>query len=302
MKPTLLILAAGMASRYGSMKQTQSFGPSGETIMDYSIYDAIRAGFGKVVFIIRKDFADDFKAIFEPKLKGKIVTEYVYQEKDAFLPTGVTISADRTKPWGTGHAVLCAKDVIQEPFAVINADDFYGKDSFIKAAQFMQNESGKNKYSLIGYQLSKTLSENGTVSRGVCEVSKEGNLVSIHERTKIYKDENNKIQYEDNDGSKHEVPFDSSVSMNFWCFHPTIFPVTEKLFHDFVKDNYTNIKSEFFIPLLAEDFLENRSGTIKVIPTSAQWFGVTYKEDAPTVQESIDKLVKAGEYPKSLWT
>lgn len=301
MKPTLLILAAGMASRYGSMKQTQSFGPSGETIMDYSIYDAIRAGFGKVVFIIRKDFADDFKAIFEPKLKGKIATEYVYQEKDAFLPTDVIIPADRTKPWGTGHAVLCAKDAIHEPFAVINADDFYGKDSFIKAAQFMQNESGKNKYSLIGYQLSKTLSENGTVSRGVCEVSKEGNLVSIHERTKIYKDENNKILYEDNDEKKHEVPFDSSVSMNFWCFHPTVFPVTEKLFHDFVKENYANIKSEFFIPLLAEDFIENQNGIIKVIPTSAQWFGVTYKEDAPTVQASLDKLVAEGEYPKSLW-
>jgi len=301
MKPTLLILAAGMASRYGSMKQTQSFGPSGETIMDYSIYDAIRAGFGKVVFIIRKDFAEDFKAIFEPKLKGKIATEYVYQEKDAFLPSGIEIPEDRTKPWGTGHAVLCAKDVIHEPFAVINADDFYGKDSFVKAAQFMQNESGKNNYSLIGYQLSKTLSENGTVSRGVCEVSKEGNLVSIHERTKIYKDENNKILYEEND-TKYEVPFDSSVSMNFWCFHPTIFSVTEKLFHDFVKENYTNIKSEFFIPLLAEDFIENQKGTIKVIPTSAQWFGVTYKEDAPTVQASINKLVAEGEYPKSLWT
>jgi choline kinase len=301
MKPTLLILAAGMASRYGSMKQTQSFGPSGETIMDYSIYDAIRAGFGKVVFIIRKDFADDFKAIFEPKLKGKIATEYVYQEKDAFLPTDVTIPADRTKPWGTGHAVLCAKDVIHEPFAVINADDFYGKDSFIKAAQFMQNEAGTNKWSLIGYQLSKTLSENGTVSRGVCEVSKEGNLVSIHERTKIYKDENNKILYEDNDGNKHEVSFDSSVSMNFWCFHPTVFAETEKMFHDFVKENYTNIKSEFFIPLLAEDFIENQNGVIKVIPTTAQWFGVTYKEDAPTVQASLDKLVASGEYPKSLW-
>jgi UTP-glucose-1-phosphate uridylyltransferase len=301
MKPTLLILAAGMASRYGSMKQTQSFGPSGETIMDYSIYDAIRAGFGKVVFIIRKDFAEDFKTIFEPKLKGKIDTEYVYQEKDAFLPRGIIIPEDRTKPWGTGHAVLCAKDVIHEPFAVINADDFYGKDSFIKASQFMKQESGQNNYSLIGYQLSKTLSENGTVSRGVCEVSKEGNLVSIHERTKIYKDDNNKILYEEND-VKYEVPFDSSVSMNFWCFHPTIFSVTEKLFHDFVKENYTNIKSEFFIPLLAEDFIENQKGTIKVIPTSAQWFGVTYKEDAPTVQASINELVTEGEYPKSLWT
>ncbi|HMG81554.1 MAG TPA: sugar phosphate nucleotidyltransferase [Ferruginibacter sp.] len=301
MKPTLLILAAGMASRYGSMKQTQSFGPSGETIMDYSIYDAIRAGFGKVVFIIRRDFADDFKASFEPKLKGKIATEYVYQDKDAFIPNYVSIPEDRTKPWGTGHAVLCAKDVIHEPFAVINADDFYGKDSFVKAAQFMQNESGTNKYSLIGYQLSKTLSENGTVSRGVCEVSKDGNLVSIHERTKIYKDENNKILYEDSEGKKHEVPFDSSVSMNFWCFHPTVFPVTEKLFHEFVKKNHTDLKSEFFIPLLAEDFIENQNGVIKVIPTTAQWFGVTYKEDAPTVQASLDKLVAAGEYPKSLW-
>jgi NDP-sugar pyrophosphorylase family protein len=300
MQPTLLILAAGMASRYGSMKQTQSFGPSGETIMDYSIYDAIRAGFGKVVFIIREDFAEDFKATFEPKLKGKIATEYVYQAKDAFLPAGVPIPAERTKPWGTGHAVLCAKDVIKEPFAVINADDFYGRDSFLKAAHFMQNESGKNKYALIGYQLAKTLSENGTVSRGVCEVSPSGDLVSIHERTKIYKDESGKILYEDND-VKYEVPFDSSVSMNFWCFHPTVFPVTEKLFQDFVKENYTNLKSEFFIPLLAEDFIENQSGTIKVIPTSSQWFGVTYKEDAPTVQASIDKLVESGNYPASLW-
>ncbi|HTB51441.1 MAG TPA: NTP transferase domain-containing protein [Ferruginibacter sp.] len=300
MKPTLLILAAGMASRYGSMKQTESFGPSGETIMDYSIYDAVRAGFGKVVFIIRKDFAEDFKAIFEPKLRGKITTEYVYQEKDAYLPGGVTIPADRTKPWGTGHAILCAMNAIKEPFAVINADDFYGRDSFVKAVQFLQNESGKNKYALIGYQLSKTLSENGTVSRGVCEVSKEGNLVSIHERTKIYKDDNGKILYEDNE-VKYEVPYDSSVSMNFWCFHPTIFPVTEKLFHDFVRENYTNIKSEFFIPLLAEDFIENQNGTIKVIPTSSQWFGVTYKEDAPGVRASVEKLVAEGEYPKSLW-
>ena len=298
MQPTLLILAAGMASRYGSMKQIQSFGPSGETIMDYSIYDAIRAGFGKVVFIIRKDFADDFKEIFEPKLKGKIATEYVYQEMDAFLPD-VTVPAERTKPWGTAHAVLCAKDAIKEPFAVINADDFYGKDSFEKAVTFLNNECNEHTYSIIGYELAKTLSEHGTVSRGVCEVDENNNLVSIKERTKIYK-EGDKIVYEEND-TKYEVPFDSSVSMNFWCFPPTMFAATEKQFHEFVKANYADIKAEFFIPILGDYFVQNQHGTIKVIPTSAQWFGVTYKEDAPIVKASVEKLVADGEYPSSLW-
>ena len=298
MQPTLLILAAGMASRYGSMKQTQGFGPSGETIMDYSIYDAIRAGFGKVVFIIRKDFAEDFKAIFEPKLKGKIATAYVYQEKDAYLPN-IEVPADRTKPWGTGHAVLCAKDAVQGPFAVINADDFYGRDAFVKAADFMNNDCYEKLASIIGYQLSKTLSEHGTVSRGVCQVDAENNLVSINERTKIYRN-GDKIIYEENE-QPFEVPFDSSVSMNFWCFHPAIFSKMEAQFHEFVKDNISNIKSEFFIPIIAEDFIKNRGGHIKVIPTSAQWFGVTYKEDAPSVKASVDALVASGEYPASLW-
>jgi NDP-sugar pyrophosphorylase family protein len=299
MKPTLLILAAGMASRYGSMKQTQSFGPAGETIMDYSIYDAIRAGFGKVVFIIRKDFADDFKAVFEPKLKGKIATEYVYQQMDSYLPEGIDVPEGRTKPWGTAHAVLCAMDAIKEPFAVINADDFYGKDAFKKAANFLQKECDEKTYSIIGYVLAKTLSENGTVSRGVCKVDANNNLISINERTKIYK-EGDKIVYEENE-VKHEVPFDSSVSMNFWCFHQNIFPKAEKLFHSFVKQNYTNPKSEFFIPLLAENFMEKYGGSIKVIPTSAQWFGVTYKEDAPGVKISIDEMVASDEYPTALW-
>jgi len=299
MKPTLLILAAGMASRYGSMKQTQSFGPAGETIMYYSIYDAIRAGFGKVVFIIRKDFADDFKAVFEPKLKGKIVTEYVYQEMDSYLPTGTQVPEGRTKPWGTGHAVLCAATAIKEPFAVINADDFYGKDAFAKASDFLNNGCNDKTYSIIGYVLAKTLSENGTVSRGVCKVDANNNLVSINERTKIYKD-GDKVVYEENE-AKHEVPADSSVSMNFWCFAPAVFSEAEKLFHSFVKENYSNPKSEFFIPLLAEDFMHNHHGSIKVIPTSAQWFGVTYKEDAPGVKASIDALVASGEYPTSLW-
>jgi choline kinase len=299
MKPTLLILAAGMASRYGSMKQTQSFGPDGETIMDYSIYDAIRAGFGKVVFIIREDFADDFKAIFEPKLKGKIATEYVFQEKNAHIPSDVNVPADRVKPWGTGHAVLCAMDVVKEPFAVINADDFYGQDSFIKAAHFLNNDCTEKKYSLIGYELSKTLSEHGTVSRGVCQVDAHNNLVSIKERTKIYREDGH-IVFEEADG-KHVVPENSSVSMNFWCFHPSLFGVSEKLFHSFVKENIENLKSEFFIPIIAENFMHHLGGAIEVIPTSAQWFGVTYKEDAPGVKQSIDALVASGEYPASLW-
>jgi choline kinase len=298
MQPTLLILAAGMASRYGSMKQIQSFGPAGETIMDYSIYDAIRAGFGKVVFIIREDFAEDFKAIFEPKLKGKIATEYVYQDKKAYLPD-VEVPAERTKPWGTAHAVLCAKDAVKEPFAVINADDFYGKDSFEKAAQFLNNGCDEKTAAIIGYELAKTLSEHGTVSRGVCEVNASGELVSINERTKIYKD-GDRIVYEDND-QKLEVPFNSSVSMNFWCFHPSIFGVIEKLFHEFVLENYKDIKSEFFIPIVGDAFVKNGGGVIKVIPTSAQWFGVTYKEDAPVVKDSVDTLVKNNEYPASLW-
>ena len=298
MQPTLLILAAGMASRYGSMKQVQGFGPAGETIMDYSIYDAIRAGFGKVVFIIRKDFAADFKAIFEPKLNGKIKTEYVFQEMDSHL-NGMQVPEGRTKPWGTGHAVLCAKHAVKEPFAVINADDFYGRDGFAKAASFLQHDCNEKTFSIIGYELAKTLSEHGTVSRGVCEVDADGNLVSINERTKIYKEESAKIIYEDESG-KHEVPFDSSVSMNFWCFHPSVFSSTEKLFHHFVKENSQQLKAEFFIPIIADDFMK-QGGNIKVIPCSSQWFGVTYKEDAPGVKKSLDDLIAAGEYPGSLW-
>jgi choline kinase len=270
MQPTLLILAAGMASRYGSMKQTEGFGPSGETIMDYSIYDAIRAGFGKVVFIIRKDFAEEFKAGFEPKLAGKIKTEYVYQEMYSSLG-GLQIPEARTKPWGTGHAVLCAKEIINGPFAVINADDYYGVDAFIKAADFLNNQCNEKQYALIGYELLKTLSDHGSVSRGVCQVDENQNLISIKERTKIYK-ENDTITYEDEAG-KHTVPSGSSVSMNFWCFHAAMFSTIEELFLNFVQDNSENIKAEFFIPIIAEDFIENREGLISVIPTSSQWFG-----------------------------
>jgi len=287
-----------MASRYGSMKQIQSFGPSGETIMDYGIYDAIRAGFTKVVFIIRKDFAEDFKNIFEPKLKGKVALDYVYQDLHSF--TGdYAVPAERTKPWGTAHAVLCAKDAIKEPFAVINADDYYGRDAFEKAYAFLTKDVNPSTQSIIGYELAKTLSDNGTVSRGVCQVDASGNLVSIAERTKIYQD-GDKITYEEND-KKFEVPYDSKVSMNFWGFDPSIFPYIQKLFGEFLKEQGSNPKAEFFIPIIGDKYIQEKKGNIKVIPTSAKWFGVTYKEDAPGVQESLNALIAKGEYPSNLW-
>lgn len=297
-QPTLLILAAGMASRYGSMKQIQSFGPSGETIVDYSIYDAIRAGFKKVVFIIRKEFVDDFKEIFEPKLKGRVAVDYVFQDLNAFTD-GFQVPVDRTKPWGTAHAVLCAKAAINEPFAVINADDFYGRDAFEKAYDFLTTDASEKVYSIIGYDLLKTLSDNGTVNRGVCQVDENGNLTSIAERINISK-QNGKIICDDSQEPK-ELPLKSSVSMNFWCFAPSIFPYSEKLFHEFLGKSLTNPKSEFFIPIVGDEFINKGGGVIKVIPTSSQWFGVTYKEDAPGVKASLDALVNAGEYPTSLW-
>jgi NDP-sugar pyrophosphorylase family protein len=299
MQPTLLILAAGMASRYGSMKQIQSFGPSGETIMDYSIYDAIRAGFKKVVFIIRKDFAQDFKEIFEPKLKGKVAVDYVFQDLHAHI-NGFQVPADRTKPWGTAHAVLCARDVVKEPFAVINADDFYGRDAFEKAYQFLTTDCNDKTYAIIGYELAKTLSENGSVSRGVCQVDPSGNLSGIQERTNIFRD-GDQIVFEDAVG-KHVVPTDSKVSMNFWCFSPGVFGYSEQLFHDFIETQGQNPKSEFFIPIVADKFTQQGEGVIQVIPTSSQWFGVTYKEDAPGVQASLDALVQAAAYPSNLWS
>lgn len=298
MQPTLLILAAGMASRYGSMKQIQSFGPGGETILEYSIYDAIRAGFGKVVFIIRKEFEADFREIYEPKLEGKIEVDYVHQELNAFL-NGREIPEGRTKPWGTAHAVLCAKDKVKEPFAVINADDFYGRDAFVKAYEFLTKDVSENLYSIIGYELLKTLSENGTVNRGVCQVDAKQNLESIAERLNISLQDGKIIC--DDDQEPKELSRDSQVSMNFWCFHPSIFNYTQELFNDFLDDNMSNPKAEFFIPIVADQFIHEGAGEIRVIPTSAQWFGVTYKEDAPDVQNQLNELVSKGEYPERLW-
>lgn len=298
MKPTLLILAAGMGSRYGGIKQMDSFGPNGETIIDYSIFDAIRSGFGKVVFIIRESFADDFKNLFEPKLKGKIQTEYVMQEIDSYIEN-FEFPEERAKPWGTAHAVLCAKEVIHEPFAVINADDFYGRDAFEKAVTFLNEEVSPKEYCIIGYQLSKTISENGSVSRGVCEVDIEGNLIGIHERTKIFPEEG-KIFYIES-ALKVPLPPETPVSMNFWGFDPDVFDYIQKLFIKFLQENAENPKAEFFIPIIGDSFIHEGKGKIKVIPTASQWFGVTYKEDAPGVKESIEKLVEKGEYPEHIF-
>lgn len=287
-----------MASRYGAMKQTEGFGPSGETIMDYSIHDALQAGFSKVVFIIRKDFADVFRRNYDEKLKGRATVEYVYQELSGHVPSD-KLPKERVKPWGTGHAILCAADAVQEPFAVINADDFYGRDAFEKAASFLKGECSPSTYAIIGYPLGGTLSEFGSVSRGICDLDAGNMLRSIQERTSISR-VGSSICYEEN-GQMHPLPETTNVSMNFWCFHPSIFKLAEKLFLEFLDKNSNDNKSEFFIPILADSFISSENGSIKVIPTSAKWFGVTYKEDAPSVRNSINELISKKEYPVKLW-
>ena len=297
MKPTLVILAAGMASRYGSMKQIEGFGPGGETIMDYSIYDAIRAGFGKIVFVIRKEFAENFKAIFEPKLEGRVETAYAFQELNMFT-NGFEIPADRAKPWGTSHAVLCARDVVKEPFAVINADDFYGADAFREAAKFLNERCTEKRYAIVGYDLLKTLSDHGTVNRGVCKLDEKGRLAAITERINIAKKDGKIIC--DDGLEPRELPLDTRVSMNFWCFHPSFFDYTERLFRQFLQEHGKELKSEFFIPTVADRFI-HEGGEVEIIRTSALWFGVTYKEDAPFVEKSLKELIAKKEYPERLW-
>lgn len=298
MQPTLVILAAGMASRYGSMKQIQGFGPSGETIMEYSVYDAIAAGFTKVVFIIRKDFADDFKNIFEPKLKGKIETVYVYQELDSFTGN-YAIPPERAKPWGTAHAVLCCKDAVKGPFAVINADDFYGKDSFVKAHDFIVHKCNDKHFAVIAYELANTLSDHGSVSRGVISINDNNEMTGIDERLKIFK-KDGRIVYEEND-SLTELSPDTKVSMNFFCYTPEYIRMCEEEFNRFLAENLHNLKAEFLIPRMADHYIKTGRGVIEIVPTTAKWFGVTYKEDAPIVQACIDKLVNDGAYPNNLW-
>ena len=298
MKPTLLILAAGMASRYGSMKQIDGFGPNGETIIDYSIYDAIRAGFGKVIFVIKEEFAENFKSIFDQKLAGRIEVDYVFQNFD-LKQFGIEEEIYREKPWGTAHAILSARNVVKEPFCVINADDFYGYDAFKKIVNFLTHDVNDTTNAIVGYQLGKTLSEFGAVSRGVCQVDADGNLSEIIERTKIYK-KDDQIVYEEDD-VETPLAFETPVSMNFWGFTPSVFKTVEELFKVFAMENKHAPKAEFFIPLIGEHLVGNKKASFKVIPTDSQWFGVTYKEDKPMVQASIDALVKDGTYPEKLW-
>jgi len=302
-KPTLLILAAGMASRYGSLKQIDAFGPHGETIIDYSIYDAIKAGFGKVVFIIREEFLDKMREVFDAKLQGKIEVDYAFQSYD-LTKFGIDKVIERSKPWGTAHAVMSAKEQVNEPFCVINADDFYGTDSFVKMAKFLTTEVSDDKMALMGFQVGNTMSDFGYVSRGVCEVDAEGHMESVTERTNIYyvdaEQGGRKIVYEE-DAVQHDLDPETRVSMNFWGFTPKIFEVAEGMFHDFVAANADNPKSEFFIPSVPDYMVKKEMADFKVIPTSSKWFGVTYKEDKAIVQESISKLVAEGAYPEKLF-
>jgi len=297
---TLLVLAAGMGSRYGGLKQLDKVGPSGETIIDYSVYDAIEAGFNKIVFIIRKDIEKEMKDLLFDKYSKRIKIEYVFQELTN-VPDGITVPVDRVKPWGTGHAVLMAKDVIHEPFVVINADDFYGKSAFKVVADYMNNQKNdlKGKNCMAGYLLKNTLSENGTVSRGVCKVNESNNLVEITERTKISWEES-KIITED-DGNNLELDGDSFVSMNFWGFTPDVFPELELEFKKFIQDNLSDIKSEYYIPSIVSHQMNNKLATVKVLEATDQWFGVTYQEDKPLVVSKVKELTDAGKYPEKLW-
>lgn len=298
---TLLVLAAGMGSRYGGLKQLDKLGPSGETIMDYSIFDAIRGGFTKVVFVIRKDFEADFRAQVLSKYQGKIKTTVVFQDIHD-LPEGFTCPAERTKPWGTNHAVLMAKDVIDGPFCVINADDFYGRDTFAVMGKFLKElpAGAKNTYSMVGFRVSNTLSENGTVSRGVCTTDKNNYLQGVVERTKIIR-KDGQVVYLDENENWVAIPDNTPVSMNVWGFTPDYFEYSEKRFVEFLQKDINTPKSEYFIPIMVNDLIRSKKATLKVLDTTSVWFGVTYSEDRPGVVERFASLAASGEYPSKLF-
>ena len=299
MKPTLFILAAGMGSRYGGLKQLDGLGPNGETIMDYSVFDAMRAGFGKVVFVIRKDFEEDFRKVVLSKYADHVPCEVCFQGIDN-LPEGFTRNPERTKPWGTNHAVLMAKDLIKEPFMVINADDFYGKESFEVMAKFLLDVNGQEgKYCMAGYRVGNTLSEHGTVSRGVCATDKMGFLTDVVERTAI-KNKNGHVVYQDN-GVDVEIPFETPVSMNMWGFTPEYFTYAEEAFKAFLTENSQELKAEFYIPTLVNDMIKSGKATCQVLDPTAKWFGVTYADDRQMVVDKIQALVDAGVYPNKLF-
>ena len=303
MKPTLFLLAAGMGSRYGGLKQLDKLGPNGETIMDYSIYDAINAGFGKLVFVIRKDFEQDFRDIVLKKYESKIPCELVFQALDA-LPEGFTCPADRQKPWGTNHAVMMGKDVIKEPFAVLNCDDFYDRDAFQVMGKYLSElpEGSTGKYAMVGFRVGNTLSESGTVSRGVCEKNKQNLLTSVVERTKIQRFDG-VVKYQDENDEWVAISDNTPVSMNFWGFTPDYFQHSVEYFKEFLSDpkNMENLKSEFFIPLMVDKLINDGTATCEVLDTTSQWFGVTYPEDRPEVVARFAKLGEDGVYPANMF-
>ncbi|MBN2766665.1 MAG: nucleotidyltransferase [Paludibacteraceae bacterium] len=300
MKPTLFVLAAGMGSRYGGLKQLDGLGPNGETIMDYSIYDAIKAGFGKIVFVIRKSFEADFRAVVVNKFKNLIDVEIVFQEITD-VPEGSTYNPEREKPWGTNHAVLMGREVIKEPFAVINADDFYGQESFAILADFLRSVVGKtNEYCMIGYRVGNTLSESGSVSRGVCVVDENNLLKNVVERTHI-EEKGGTIIYMDEKGEEVAIPAETPVSMNMWGFTPDYFDYSLEYFKQFLAENGDKLKSEFYIPLAVNNLIVEGRATCAVLDTPSKWFGVTYAEDRPQVVLKINELVRKGVYPKQLF-
>jgi NDP-sugar pyrophosphorylase family protein len=300
MKPTLLILAAGIGSRYGGLKQADSVGPSGEAIIEYSIYDAIRAGFGKVVIVIRKSIEQDFKEKFAGKFDDKIKVEFAFQELDSPIKGIKKFPETRTKPWGTGHAMLVAAHLVKEPFLVINADDFYGFTAFKQMSKFLSTRCTPTQCGMVGYWLKNTLSENGHVSRGVCLTDENHHLTSVVERTQIIRDVDNDIYFIEN-GVKTPLPEDTIVSMNFWGFDPSVFEMTRKMFVKFIKENFDNPTAEFYIPKVANNYVETATADLTVMTTRDQWYGVTYKEDKQTVQEAFNALTTIGIYPKGLW-
>lgn len=300
MKPTLIILAAGMGSRYGGLKQVDGLGPNGETIIDYSVYDAFRAGFGKVVFVIRKSIEKDFLEVFGSRFSKDVHFEIAYQELD-MLPEGFACPADRTKPWGTAHAVWVAKHLVNEPFAVINADDFYGYDTFrVLAEELSKPNLNKGSYFMVGFKLGKTLSEEGAVSRGVCTTDSQMLLQNVVERTHIERI-NGKVLYKDENNNSLELNENLLVSMNFWGFTTDFFEFTEKLMVDFFRGSIGNAKAEFYIPTVVNKSIQEKVATCKVLNTNSEWFGVTYPGDKPLVIERLSKLIKSGEYPSPLW-
>ncbi len=301
MKPTLFVLAAGMGSRYGGLKQLDGLGPHGETIMDYSIYDAIHAGFGKVVFVIRKDFEDDFRSKILSKYEGHIPVEVVFQSTQD-LPEGFTCPAGRTKPWGTNHALLMGRNVIKEPFAIINSDDYYGRNSFEVMAQELSNlpEGSKHNYSMLGFKVGNTMSESGSVSRGVCETV-DGYLTGIVERTSIAYDEKHNIFFDDEQGHSVQLAPDTPVSMNFWGFTPDYFDYSEQAFVEFLKAHINEPKSEFFIPTVVNRLISEKKARVKVLKTDSKWFGVTYSADRQGVVDKFAALHDSGFYPDSMF-